>query len=245
MDNKLEDLIKSYEVKSDIESKEQVIAMGSQKMLKNQLKRRSFKALFLSTLQFIRLRTWTIQFIALGASILIATRVGTGDSLQTIMPNLTIIILLSVAFFLDELFKSFTSGMWELEQSFKYDVRQHTLVKMLILGVADMVLIVLTASLTSSGLAVPMVNILFYLLVPYHGICIVSFSLITFWRNRNISLILWLGTGLMMAGILFVTNIFNVYELKPLYWGIAYGASAFLLGTIVYLQAKTLRQEVA
>ena len=37
---------------------------------------------------------------------------------------ITGVIFISALFFLDELFKSFTTGMWELEQTFKYDLRQ-------------------------------------------------------------------------------------------------------------------------
>ena len=44
--------------------------------------------------------------------------------ISEIMLCITGVIFISALFFLDELFKSFTTGMWELEQTFKYDLRQ-------------------------------------------------------------------------------------------------------------------------
>lgn len=51
--------------------------------------------------------------------------------------NFTTDLDTSALFFLDELFKSFTTGMWELEQTFKYDLRQHIMMKLLIFGIID------------------------------------------------------------------------------------------------------------
>ena len=75
---------------------------------------------------------------------------------------------------MEELFKSFTSGMWELEQTFKYDLRQHVLVKLFIFGFIDF-LIVLSFSILTNLLFRFSFSMLLYLLVPYNIVCIVLF----------------------------------------------------------------------
>ena len=83
-----------------------------------------------------------------GAKAFVAANKGRYDcsslhSINEIMQILTFILIVSILFFIDELFKSFTTGMWELEQTLKYELRQHTIVKLLIMGLIDMILVFL------------------------------------------------------------------------------------------------------
>ena len=150
-----------------------------------------------------------------------------------------------ITFFTDELFKSFTTGMWELEQTLKYELRQHTIVKLLIMGLIDMILVFLMSIIVQPTLSISLLNILLYLLVPYNLICIILFSILTMWRNKMYNYVLWFASGSIGVAFILVTNIFNVYEQKIVYWAVTYLLTTIILGHIIYSQARTIRLEVA
>lgn len=148
-------------------------------------------------------------------------------------------------FFLDELFKSFTTGMWELEQTFKYDLRQHIMMKLLIFGIIDMVIVILLSLMTKSIVSLPLYQILVYVLVPYNIVCIILFSLITIWRKQLHNYFLWCISGSICVAVILIANIFKIYEIRMLYWGIAYFITTTILGIILYSQTKIIKWEVA
>ncbi len=152
--------------------------------------------------------------------------------------------LLSREEFTDELFKSYTTGMWELEQTFKYDLRQHTMVKLMIFGLTDLLLVILLSLITKSALSISLLKIILYLLVPYNIICILLFSVLTIWRKQLHSYTLWLLSGTVTIAALLIANIFKIYDLKTVYWIISYLVTAFLLEFIVYSQVRAIRLEV-
>ena len=126
---------------------------------------------------------------------------------------LTFILIVSILFFIDELFKSFTTGMWELEQTLKYELRQHTIVKLLIMGLIDMILVFLMSIIVQPTLSISLLNILLYLLVPYNLICIILFSILTMWRNK--CTIMFYGLLLVQSELhLFLLQIFLMFMSK-------------------------------
>lgn len=112
--------------------------------------------------------------------------------------------------------------MWELEQTLKYELRQHTIVKLLIMGLIDMILVFLMSIIVQPTLSISLLNILLYLLVPYNLICIILFSILTMWRNKMYNYVLWFASGSIGVAFILVTNIFNVYEQKIVYWAVTY-----------------------
>lgn len=158
---------------------------------------------------------------------------------------ITGVIFISALFFIDELFKSFTTGMWELEQTFKYDLRQHIMMKLLIFGIIDMVIVILLSLMTKSIVSLPLYQILVYVLVPYNIVCIILFSLITIWRKQLHNYFLWCISGSICVAVILIANIFKIYEIRMLYWGIAYFITTTILGIILYSQTKIIKWEVA
>ena len=159
--------------------------------------------------------------------------------------RITGVIFISALFFIDELFKSFTTGMWELEQTFKYDLRQHIMMKLLIFGIIDMVIVILLSLMTKSIVSLPLYQILVYVLVPYNIVCIILFSLITIWRKQLHNYFLWCISGSICVAVILIANIFKIYEIRMLYWGIAYFITTTILGIILYSQTKIIKWEVA
>ena len=237
--------IKNYPIDIDGQTREHIISLGKEQIITNQIKQHSYFNLFLSTLRFISVRSWIAQFIILICAIFITSNLSSLHSINEIMQILTFILIVSILFFIYELFKSFTTGMWELEQTLKYELRQHTIVKLLIMGLIDMILVFLMSIIVQPTLSISLLNILLYLLVPYNLICIILFSILTMWRNKMYNYVLWFASGSIGVAFILVTNIFNVYEQKIVYWAVTYLLTTIILGHIIYSQARTIRLEVA
>ncbi|MCC5804355.1 hypothetical protein [Rossellomorea vietnamensis] len=210
--------MKTYEVEGDELQKQHVIHLGKQEIMLQHRNKHSLLDLLLSSIQFTRLHTWCFQLALLLLTTILITGVIHEESSVFIIQTLTVIVIFSVIFFIDEVVRSFTSGMWELEQTLKYDLRQHTIIKLLIFGLADLLLIVCLAYISQGVLAISFLKIILYLLVPFNISCIVLFSLFTVWRNTRSSVVFWGSSGIVLVGFLFITNLFNVYEWNVTYW---------------------------
>jgi len=235
--------MKTYNVDIDETQKQKLINLGKQEVIQNQLNRHSLFDLIRSSLQFTRLHTWLFQFALLILTTILITNVIHDESFVFIIQSLTVIVIFSVIFFIDEVFRSFTSGMWELEQTLKYDLRQHIIIKLLIFGLADLLLIVCLAFISQGVLAISFLKIILYLLVPFNISCIVLFSLFTVWRNTLSSVVFWISSGIVLVSVLFITNFFNVYELNLKYWVAGYILSILVLMFIVMENLKVKKWE--
>ena len=94
-------------------------------------------------------------------------------------------------------------------------------------------------------LKLPLYQILVYVLVPYNIVCIILFSLITIWRKQLHNYFLWCISGSICVAVILIANIFKIYEIRMLYWGIAYFITTTILGIILYSQTKIIKWEVA
>lgn len=235
--------MQTYEVQMDDIQRQKVIDVGKHKITGNQLCRHSLFDLFRSSIRFTRLHTWLIQFSLLILTTLLITKAIDDEPYTLIIQSLTVTVIFSTIFFIDELFRSFTSGMWELEQTLKYDLRQHTIIKLLIFGLTDLCLIICLAFICQGVIAVSFWKIILYLLVPFNITCIVLFSLFTIWRNTLSSVVFWISSGLVLMCVIILSSVFNVYEFRMEYWGLGFILSTVLLGVIVMDMVKMRKWE--
>ena len=106
-------------------------------------------------------------------------------------------------------------------------------------------IIILLSLMTKSIVSLPLYQILVYVLVPYNIVCIILFSLITIWRKQLHNYFLWCISGSICVAVILIANIFKIYEIRMLYWGIAYFITTTILGIILYSQTKIIKWEVA
>lgn len=221
MTKKVENL-QNYRILPNEKGRLKTIAMGKRIIAKNQINQHSYLTLFLSTLRFIQVKTWVMQcFILLLIIATVNIHILYQTSFKMIMNSYLILLIFSILFFLDELYKSFISGMWALEQSFKYNLSQHTLMKLIVFGSVDMILILLMSLLSTIALSIPLLRVLLYLLVPFNIFCILLFSTLTFWRNNMRQEMLWILAGVVGGVSLILANWLNVYDLPIFYWGMS------------------------
>lgn len=243
MNNRTIKKMKTYNIKIDEIQREEVIRLGKQIIMKNQLHRYSLFDLFCSSIRFTRFHTWLIQFILLILTTFLITRVINDEQITFIIQCLTVVVIISIGFFMEELFRSFKYGMWELEQTLKYDIRQQTIMKLLIFGVIDLLLIICLAFISQGVITISFWNIILYLLVPFNITCIILFSLFTAWRNTLSSVVIWIGAGIILMVIVVISNLFNVYEIGMVYWGLGYILSFIILGFVATNMLKTNKWE--
>lgn len=219
------------------EIKRRIVKMGTLQMLKKQISKKSYISLFWSSVKFVSWKLWGAQFILVIASLLFLF-MKLDVSFETVLKGLTVLVLFSIIFFSDELFKSFTSNMWELEQTFKYDLRQHTTMKMLTFGVFDMLFIFILSIVAGQLFPVSFIQFTLYLLAPFNLFCIVLFSVFTLFRNKLSNVILWSCSGVLVAGTIVIEGLLHVYQLPILYWIIVYVVTSMGLFLLIKQMLK-------
>lgn len=240
MTRDIREILEIYKVDSNPNEKREIIAKGKKIIEKQQLQRHSVLDLLFSTLQFISWKVWLSQFGLLFISILIILNIDKDEKITAIMHPLVALLAISVLFFMDELFKSFTYGMWELEETLKYNLSQHILLKFLIFGLVDFVVVIVLSLITSNSLALSIWLILLYLLVHYNIICILLFLIVTFWRNYLNRYLIWLLSGIIYIISFITNNIFSIYQMDLTYWKFAFVISTVLLLYLVWQQYKKI-----
>ena len=238
MTKKVIERLKNYQLEVDESRKKEVLLLGVAH-LKSQKKMISYLELALFTIRFISLKTWLIQFAVLGISLLVILNNPLG-LVYTLIKNLTGLLIISLLFFMEELFKSFTSGMWELEQTFKYDLRQHVLVKLFIFGFIDFLIVLSFSILTNLLFRFSFLSMLLYLLVPYNVVCIVLFYSLSRWRNSSNHRSTWFVFGMVLLTLFIALNLFNPYRMAVIYWFLTYLISLLILTFLFFKQVKKL-----
>lgn len=244
MNKEVEKLLKSYTMNSSKKKRVELESLGEEYILKKHLQQHSYINLFLSTFRFIRLKTWISQFVILVLSvILIYTHSQQHTSFQNIMNSYLIILVFSILFFLDELYRSFTSGMSELEQTLKYDLVQHILMKFLIFGISDFFFILFISLWSNSILATSLIHVLIYLLVPFNILSIILFLILTQWKNKPNRLIFGFIIGALASLLFILANTINIYQINIYYWIGSLLLTSYLIMKLTYKQFLKINKE--
>ena len=220
------------------ELEKKISELGTKQMLKNQLSQTSYLSLFFSAIRFVGWKLWGIQTFLFIFSLLLLNA-NTETDFENVLKGITGLVLFSGVFFTDALFKSYTSDMWELEQTFKYDLRQHTTMKMLAFGSFDLLLIIVLSLFAKELFSVSFLQFALFLFVPFNIFCIVLFSVFTVLRKKLSTVLLWGSSGAMVGLTIILEGLLNVYELPVHYWAIT--CVMTLLG-LVLLAKQMMKQ---
>lgn len=221
--------------------KKETVELGMKQMLKNQIRTTSYASLFWSSIKFVGWRLWGIQFLLVGFSIFLLHS-NFNMSFEHVIKGVTGLVLFSAIFFVDEVYKSFTNNTWELEQTFKYDLRQHTSMKLLVFGSFDFFVIIVLSVFAKDLMPVTFIQFSLFLLAPFNVFCILLFSVFTFIRNKISNILLWSISGVMVAGTMIAEALFNVYELPISYWKTVYLVT--LIGLILLIRQMLKRGNI-
>lgn len=222
-------------VKSNPLKKQELIQRGGEIIENRQLSKLSSYNLFIHTFRFISSKNWLAQLFTMFFGLFyIYSTMETGSLLSSTVTGLTIVVILSGLFATDELFKSFTSGMWQLEKTFKYDLRQHITMKLMIIGLIELLLIVVLSVFYQEVVNYPFWRIAIYLLVPLNIFCILTFGLLTILRTRFKTIILWVCGGIFVSFFLIMSLTYDIYQLSMQSWGMSLFVTFTTLLLLVY-----------
>lgn len=243
-EKKIASVLEEYEVAGNSMAQQKIVKIGQKQIEKQYMTQTSFKRLTLDSLRFIRLRTWLIQFILLVMALLVIGSSRQAEDFTLIFQLLSGVVALSAVFFMEEIFKSFTYGMWELEQTFKYDLRQLTVAKLFAFGTIDLLLILVIAMYCGDMASLPFWRVGLYLLVPFNITCIVLFSILTIWRSRMTSFVFWAGAGMVIGVSFILSGIFPIYQMSLSFWTLAFVLTLGILLTGIIKIVKEPRWEI-
>lgn len=236
-EDKLKKIIQ-YQVDSDDEAKVRVITRGQSLLEQQQFKRHSFFDLLGIVLRFIPLSVWVKQLGWFAVILLyihsVKFELVYGREFSVLMGCLTILVLFSVLLLLDELFKSFTFGTWELEQTLKYNLDEQFLAKILIFGLFELGVVLALSLICQNFLMLIFWKVALYLLVPLNLFTIVVLSLLVNWDNNGFRTSLWVVSGIAIT-VVGGTLIFSrLYEASMTVWFVCYLVTSLILAGIIF-----------
>ncbi|MGM0215869.1 hypothetical protein [Enterococcus sp. AZ109] len=236
-DEKMKKII-HYQVVLDDAAKERVITRGKSLLEQQQLKRHSFFDLLGIVLRFIPVSVWVKQLGWFAVILLYIQSVKFdlvyGREFSVLMGGLTILVLFSLLLLLDELFKSFNFGTWELEQTLKYSLDEQFLAKILIFGLFELGVVLALSLICQNFLMLIFWKVALYLLVPLNLFTIVVLSLLVNWESNGFRTSLWVVSGIAIT-VVGGTLIFSrLYEASMSVWFVCYLVTSLILGGIIF-----------
>ncbi|OKP99095.1 hypothetical protein [Paenibacillus sp. P46E] len=157
-------------------------------------------------LRFMRWKVWVVQLlIVLGMALLLY------NSVQERNGNIQLIMLTSIAAPLlviagiQTMTQSISFNMQEIELSTYHRLEKLTLVRMSLLGMADLIGLTLLGGLLSAWTETGILDLVLYLLVPFNLTCFGCLWLLNRVRTRNCGYYCLLYCGLVVTGQMFLT----------------------------------------
>ena len=145
----------------------------------------SFAHRFLAQFRYISSVLWFTQIALVALCMIVFGDFSDTDNTYIKLSVISACVALITLIGFPELCKSFSHNMWELEQSCKYNLRQVVAIKMLIIGLADLLTILGLTLIVGLQSGIPMIQVALYLIVPFNVTCIISFVILSFLRDKS------------------------------------------------------------
>lgn len=183
MNESLEDQLRDYFARTDLSAregaKEQVICALAQEAERGSLQVQaqerhtqeqplSLVRFALGQVRFIHVRTWILQLLVLGILLALSTVEGAVRGVDLLMVAFA---LCTVALDVPELFRSYETGIAELEYSCRFNFTQVLSVRMMLLGIADVVWLSIAIALVPALTGCDPLSVFFYACVPFFVAC--------------------------------------------------------------------------
>ncbi len=187
--------------------------------------------------------TWILQFAVSVVIVILIMMRSDGVDLYPQFAGLSVAMAIITLIGYPELQKSFSYNMWELEESCHYNLRQVTIMRMIIISGADVLILSILASLGSVILKTKFIYTAVYMIVPFSIISIASYFVCTMLRNRRQTQY-WLtgaNTALVFLSVAILQRS-SLYSPKnfPI-WLIVSVTSALILAALVILYVKSMK----
>lgn len=242
---RIQDELKKYEIPAaDFSDIQKTIIAGKALLSGKQYQRVNFISRIKSQMTYISLKLWIAQFFLLSLCVYLMKDIAADSDVQVLFSVTSFFVALIALVGFPELCKSFSCGMWELEQACKYNLRQLTSLKMVILGVVDLICIGLISIVFSGYSALPFWQVGIYLLVPFNLVCICGFLIVSFFRNRTRQFNIWVFGGGTAAIFFVISNRYAIYAMDFSTWILGFLVSVAVSGVLIARFLHSLKQEV-
>ncbi|WP_339216332.1 hypothetical protein [Solibacillus sp. FSL W8-0372] len=172
-----------------------------------------FRELFIGQIKYISSYIWIVQAILL-LLILLSMSLSTHgiDDHQTIITILSIVAPIIAVVAIPELAKSFSYNMWEIESTSKFNLQKLIAIRLMIIGLIDLLIITILIATTSIFYEISFVNGVLYLLVPFNFANSIYLFLLRKFHGKQV-VISCLIASLIIAIVLGSLSVFNVWYL--------------------------------
>ena len=238
---KIKNWLKVYKVpEHSPQNVDDVILKGKQIIDSYAFDRTSFKALFISQLQYFPLSFWGIQFLLflITAALILCLghlRISLNYPLTVLSIVTPVIVLLGA----NELTKSRIYDMWEIEQACKNQLQKVIACRMLIIGLMNLFLLTGILMPLSYYYRESLIGLILYINVPFNISCS-SYLLVSIKANKaDTSYRLIVCSVCLIIVFNFLIRQQYLFEMSMIWvWSILYAFSMVLLGSSIQRYIK-------
>lgn len=143
-----------------------------------------------------------------------------------------------------ELKKSFYYNMWEIESSCKYNLSQVTLIRMAMIGSADLILLSVVSAVQSIASGVSFFDIIFYFFAPFIFLSAFNFLLISIPKTGKNGSLLLPADILIIILFFYTVDYFHLYQ-KEFYsfWILISAFLIIIVSVQIYRLIKKITEE--
>lgn len=222
---------------------QKTILAGKQLLLQNPTQElRWYKQLF-NQLKYISPLLWIFQLLFFGVCLFMIYQIDNSTDVTWLLSTISFVVAFLGVIGFPEVCKSFSSQMWELEQSCKYNLRQIVTIKLSVIGSVDMLIVFILSVVAGLQTKSPVWELAVYFFVPFNFVCIATFFIMDFTRNQlSMPFVFCVSFGLA-AILLLCINRFSLYEnASILIWTMVCLVTFFVLIRKAVLFVKKMEQ---
>lgn len=233
---KLEETLKSYQSPKMPNSMiEKTVELAKLEFERTSIQyKMSFSELFVGQIRYISPYLWIVQTILLFIVLFVLSSVDGVNEQHAVITILSVTAPIIAFVAIPELAKSFSYNMWEIESTSKFNLQKLIAIRLLIIGVVDLLIITMLMITTKVFYDISLVSSLLYFLVPFNLANSVYLFLLRK-SHEKVGVIRCLIAGLLIAIGLASLSIFNAWYVL---------ASTFIWVILLAFSICTLMQEV-
>ena len=171
-DKKIKTWLRKYEV-PPLKEDEINIFLKRFNFENNKKYRTTFKEFLYSQIQFIRKKTWVIQFVVVVLWVyLTRNNINGTDKMFNIYPFLSSLAPLLVITGVDEMARIYDGSLCEIEMTTRYPLKVVLLTRMAIMVTADTAVMIIAGRYIQNFTERDLISVMLYILVPFQMACI-------------------------------------------------------------------------
>ncbi|MDB8679194.1 hypothetical protein PNW85_05885 [[Ruminococcus] gnavus] len=219
-DKKIKTWLRKYEV-PPLKEDEINIFLKRFNFENNKKYRTTFKEFLYSQIQFIRKKTWVIQFVVVVLWVyLTRNNINGTDKMFNIYPFLSSLAPLLVITGVDEMARIYDGSLCEIEMTTRYPLKVVLLTRMAIMVTADTAVMIIAGRYIQNFTERDLISVMLYILVPFQMACIGMLEIMKYVKGLYLDYAC-VGYCFILAAFPYIYNLYSesIYHAKYIkYW---------------------------